>query len=132
MQPFLNKERIEKYLTQQEKIETIVKALDSKKGDDIQVLKIKDLTIISDYFVIANGNSSTQTKALADEVEFRMKEKGIMPDRTEGYQSSNWIILDYDDIIVHVFYKETRSYYNLERLWSDAEQIDISDYVTEN
>ena len=119
-------------MTQQEKIETIVKALDLKKADDIQVLKIKDLTILSDYFVIANGNSSTQTKALADEVEFRMKEKGIMPDRTEGYQSSNWIILDYNDIIVHVFYKETRNFYNLERLWRDAEQIDISDYVIEN
>jgi len=119
-------------LTQQEKIETIVKALDLKKADDIQVLKIKDLTIISDYFVIANGNSSTQTRALAEEVEFKMKEQGIMPDRTEGYQGSNWIILDYDDIIVHVFYKETRNYYNLERLWSDAEKIDISDLVTEN
>lgn len=119
-------------MTQQEKIDTIVKALDSKKGDDIQVLKIKDLTIISDYFVIANGNSSTQTKALADEVEFKMKEQGIMPDRTEGYQGSNWIILDYNDIIVHVFYKETRNYYNLERLWCDAEKIDISNLITEN
>lgn len=119
-------------MTQKEKIGTIVKALDWKKADDIQVLGIKDLTILADYFVIANGNSSTQTKALADEVEYKMKEQGIMPDRTEGYQGSNWIILDYGDIIVHVFYKETRSYYNLERLWSDAEQIDISEYVTEN
>lgn len=119
-------------MTQQEKIATIVKALDSKKADDIQVLKIKDLTIISDYFVIANGNSSTQTKAIADEVEYKMKEQGIAPDRTEGYQGANWIILDYNDIIVHVFYKETRNYYNLERLWSDAEKIDVSEYTTEN
>lgn len=119
-------------MTQNEKIEIIVKALDSKKADDIQVLEIKDLTILSDYFVIANGNSSTQTKAIADEVEYKMKENGIMPDRTEGYQGSNWIILDYGDIIVHVFYKETRSYYNLERLWSDAQQVDVSKYVTEN
>lgn len=118
-------------MTQQEKIEIIVKALDLKRGEDIQVLGIKDLTIIADYFVIANGNSTTQTKALADEVEFQLKEKGIMPDRTEGYQGANWVVLDYGDIIVHVFYKETRSYYNLERLWSDAEQIDISKYIVE-
>lgn len=119
-------------MTINQKIETIVKALDLKKAEDIQVLKIKDLTIISDYFIIANGNSITQTKALADEVEYVMKEKGVMPDRTEGFQSGNWIILDYNDIIVHVFYKETRNYYNLERLWSDAENIDVSDLIIEN
>lgn len=119
-------------MTQQEKLEIIIKALDSKRAEDIQVLGIKDLTILADYFVIANGNSSTQTKALADEVEYQMKENGIYPDRTEGYQSANWVILDYNDIIVHVFYKETRSYYNLERLWSDAEQVDISGLVKDN
>lgn len=116
-------------MTQNEKIEIIVKALDSKRAEDIQVLGIKDLTILADYFVIANGNSSTQTKALADEVEYKLKEQGIMPERIEGYQGSNWIILDYGDIIVHVFYKETRSFYNLERLWSDAEQVDINKYI---
>lgn len=119
-------------MTQNEKIKTIVKALDSKLAQDIQVLGIKDLTIIADYFVIANGNSSTQTRAIADEVEYKMKENGVMPDRTEGYQGSNWIILDYGDIIVHVFYSETRSFYNLERLWSDAEQIDVSGFIDKN
>lgn len=111
-------------MNQNEKLKIIAKAADSKRADDIKIIKIADLTIISDYFVIANGNSSTQTKAIADEIEFKMKEAGVTPLRTEGYQGANWIILDYGDIVVHVFYKETREFYNLERLWNDGEEID--------
>lgn len=107
------------------KIKTIVKAIDSKRGEDIKAIRISDLTIISDYFIIANGNSSTQVKAIADEVEFKMKEAGVSPIRIEGYQSANWIVLDYSDVVVHIFYKETRAFYNLERLWNDGETIDI-------
>lgn len=116
-------------ISQEKVIETIIKALDSKRAEDIQLIGIKDLTIVADYFVIANGTSNTQTKALADEVEFKMKELGVQPLRVEGYQGSTWIILDYGDIVVHVFYKETRSYYNLERLWSDGEQVNIDNYL---
>ncbi len=116
-------------MTQQEIITAIVRALDSKRAEDIQVLEIKDLTIIADYFIIANGTSSTQTKSLADEVEYKLKEQGIVPERTEGYQGANWIILDYADIVVHVFYKETRNFYNLERLWKDAVSHDVSEYI---
>ena len=116
-------------LEQKQMIETVIKALDSKRAEDIRLIGIKDLTIVADYFVIANGTSSTQTKALADEVEFQLKQKGIEPTRTEGYQGANWIVLDYGDIVVHVFYKETRDFYNLERLWQDGEQIDISEYI---
>lgn len=117
-------------ITQEEKLKTIVKALDSKRAEDIQVIGIGDLTIVADYFVIANGTSNTQTKALAEEVEFKLGELEINPIRTEGYQGSTWIVLDYGDIVVHVFYKETRGYYNLERLWSDGKNIDISGYLT--
>lgn len=113
-------------MTQQEKLETIVKTLDKKIAEDIQVIGIKDLTIIADYFVIANGTSTTHAKALADEVDFVLGQKGENPARIEGYNSANWIVLDYNDIIVHVFYKETRQFYSLERLWSDGEQVDIS------
>ncbi|MCD7773395.1 MAG: ribosome silencing factor [Ruminococcus sp.] len=113
-------------MNQNEKLKIIVKAADSKIADDIKVIKISDLTIISDYFVIADGSSVTQTKAIADEIEFKMKEAGVSPLRTEGYQGANWIILDYGDIVVHVFYKETRQFYNLERLWNDGEEIDVS------
>ena len=119
-------------MTQKEMIETTVRALDLKRAEDIQVIGIKDLTVIADYFIIANGNSTTQTKALADEVEYQLKEKGVMPTRTEGYQGAQWIVLDYSDIVVHVFYKETRQYYNLERLWSDGENVDVSEYLTED
>ena len=102
-------------ISQNEKLSTIVKALDSKRAEDIRIIKIGDLTIVADYFVIANGTSSTQTKALAEEVEFKMSQLGIEPNRTEGYQGATWVVLDYGDIIVHVFYKETRDHYNLER-----------------
>ncbi len=117
-------------MTHEEKLGVIIKALDSKKAEGIQAIKIKDLTVLAEYFVIANGNSSTQTRTLAEEVEEKMTEAGIEPTRKEGYNGSNWIILDYSDVVVHVFYKETRDYYQLERLWSDGEKIDIEKYVT--
>ncbi|MEG0614486.1 MAG: ribosome silencing factor [Oscillospiraceae bacterium] len=116
-------------MTQQEMIKIIVEALDGKKAEDIQAIEIKDLTIIADYFIIANGTSSTQTKALADEVEFQLSEKGIKPTRVQGYAGANWVILDYSDIVVHVFNKETRDFYSLERLWSDGKQLDITEYL---
>lgn len=116
-------------ISTEEKIKTAVKALDSKRAEDIQVIGIGDLTIIADYFIIANGMSTTQTKALAEEVEFKLSQMGVEPNRTEGYQGQNWIVLDYGDIVVHIFYKETRDYYKLERLWSDGTPVDISQYL---
>ncbi len=117
-------------MTQQEMLEIIVKALDSKRGEDIQVLKVSDLTILGDYFVIVNGTSTTHTKTLADEVEYQMSQKGIEPNHKEGRgNGSNWVVLDYGDIVVHVFYQETRQFYQLERLWADGEQVDISPWV---
>ena len=116
-------------ISQNEKLSTIVKALDSKRAEDIRVIEIGDLTIVADYFVIANGTSSTQTKALAEEVEFKMSQLGIEPNRTEGYQGATWVVLDYGDIIVHVFYKEARDHYNLERLWSDGKDIDVKQFL---
>lgn len=115
--------------TTQQKLEVIVKALDSKRAEDIQAIKIGDLTIIADYFIIADGTSNIHTKALAEEVEFKMSQLGIEPSRTEGYQGQTWIVLDYGDVVVHVFYKETRDHYNLERLWSDGTNVDISQYL---
>ncbi|MCR5707548.1 ribosome-associated protein [Ruminococcus sp. YRD2003] len=113
-------------MTEQEKLELIVKTLDSKRGEDIQALRIADLTILADYFVIVNGTSNTHARTLADEVEFVLSQKGIEPERREADTGNTWIILDYGDIIVHVFYKETRSFYQLEGLWADGEQVDIS------
>ena len=113
-------------MTEQEKLELIIKTLDSKRGEDIQALRIADLTILADYFVIVNGTSNTHARTLADEVEFVLSQKGVEPERREADTGNTWIILDYGDIIVHVFYKETRSFYKLEGLWADGEQVDIS------
>ncbi len=116
-------------ISQEQKLKTLVKALDSKRAEDIQIIKIRDLTIVADYFVICNGTSNTHTKALADEAEFLLKQQGVEPKRVEGYSSATWIILDYGDVVVHVFYKETREFYNLEKLWNDGEFIDSSLYL---
>ncbi len=118
-------------MTQQERLELIVKTLDSKRGEDIQAIKISDLTILADYFVIVNGTSNTHTRTLADEVEFQLSQKGIEPERREADTGNTWIILDYADIIVHVFYKEARGFYQLEKLWADGETVDISGLLTE-
>lgn len=112
------------------KIETVVKALDSKKAVDIEVLEIGSLTVVADYFVIAAGTSNTQVRALADEVEFKMNEAGFVPRQIEG-KATGWILLDYHDVVVHVFMGEQREHYNLEKLWADAEKVDISALLTE-
>lgn len=117
-------------MTQDEMLRTIIKTLDNKKAESIKAIKITDLTILADYFVIANGTSTTHTKTLAEEVEYQLSQNGVEPNRTEGYNGSSWVILDYGDIVVHVFYKETRDYYQLERLWADGEKIDIERFLT--
>ena len=118
-------------MTQQEKLELIIKTLDSKRGEDIQAIKVADLTILADYFVIVNGTSNTHTRTLADEVEFQLTQKGIEPLRRETDTGNTWIVLDYADIIIHVFDKEARNFYKLESLWADGEQIDISGLLVE-
>lgn len=116
-------------MTTQEKLEKIVKILDSKKAEDIQVIGITNLTIIADYFIIATGTSTTQVKSLADEVDFQLGELGVEARGIEGVRAASWIVLDYGDIVVHVFYRDTRAEYQLERLWADGEQVDISNLL---
>lgn len=105
------------------------KILSEKKGLDIKVIEISDVSVIADYMVIATGNSSTHVKALADEVETQLDDMGISVSHIEGYRSNSWILLDYIDIIVHVFSNEAREYYDLERLWEDGTDIDVSDII---
>ena len=114
-----------------DKAQKCVKILDAKKGADIELLEISDLTTLADYFVICTGNSSTQVKALADAVEDEFEKLGIKPYSREGKDGLNWVLLDYGDVIIHIFYKETREFYGLEKLWSDAEKIDISEIVND-
>lgn len=116
-------------MTLEEKMINIVKFADSKKARDIVVLKLTDLTTIADYFVICNGGSSTQVKAIADEVEEKMSELGVEPYGKEGFSVADWILMDYSDVVLHVFTPESREFFNIENLWSDAERIDISHIV---
>jgi len=96
------------------------RALDGKKARDIRILGVTDLTVLADFFVIATGTSSTHLRTLTDEVEFELKKKGEMPGHTEGRDSGNWLLLDYGAVIVHIFLEDTRSFYSLEHIWSDA------------
>ncbi len=102
-------------------LEQIIKVLEDKKAIDIKKVDIKDKTTIADYFIIASGTSSTHIKALADNIEENLKKQGIKPVKIEGYNSGTWILMDYSDIIVHIFTEEEREHYNLEDLW---EKID--------
>lgn len=105
------------------KLSIITKAIDDKKGFDVKVLDVSNLTPIADYFVIASGNSSTQVMSIADEIDSQMYLSGHEKmSNMEGYQSGRWILLDYNDIIVHVFHKDERDFYNLERLWSHIDK----------
>lgn len=101
------------------------KALDSKKAREIKLLKVLDLTVLADYFLIATGTSSTHVKALADEVDYQLSQKGVKPSQIEGAKSRDWILLDYGSVVVHVFCPEAREFYSLERLWADAEPVEL-------
>ena len=105
------------------------KAISSKKGLNIKLIEIGDISSLADYMVIATGTSSTHVKALADEVEYKLDQAGISVSHIEGYRSNSWILLDYVDVIVHIFSDEAREFYDLERLWQDGKEIDISDIV---
>ena len=99
--------------------DAIAEVLDSKKGRDIQVLYVEDKTVISEYFVICTGNSSTQIKALAGEVEYRIGLRDVQPYQVEGRDNNSWLLLDYSNVIVHIFSREAREFYNLEKLYAD-------------
>lgn len=97
---------------------TIVSILDNKKGVDIELIPVTEKTVLADYFIICSGTSTTHIKALADEVEYMLKrDHQIVPDHIEGRETARWILLDYKDVVVHIFHPEERSNYNLEKLW---------------
>ena len=109
----------------------IAKILDKKKAHDVRVLKVESLTVLTDYFVIASGTSTTQVASLADEVEYELSQSGIEPHTTEGFDSKNWVLLDYSSVIVHVFTQEAHDYYDLEHLWADATVVPASEWMPE-
>ena|SRR5690554_2529732 len=99
--------------------------IDEKKGKDIHILDIKELTTLTDYFILANGTSTIQVQAIADFVEEKAEEIGIELIRKEGYRNGRWILMDFNEVIVHVFHEEEREFYKLERLWQDANNIEF-------
>lgn len=113
-------------MQQLELLKTIAAILDEKKAENLTAIHTTDQTILADYFLICTGTSSTHVKALADEAEHEMKTRyGILPRGIEG-RATGWILLDYGTVLVHVFQREQRDYYNLERLWEDSERIDLN------
>lgn len=100
------------------------KTLDSKKALDLKIVGIRDISVLTDYFVLATGTSNTHVKALADEVEFQLKKIGVNAEHIEGYRSNSWVLLDYGNVIIHVFTDESRKFYDLDHLWQDGEMVD--------
>jgi ribosome-associated protein len=107
-----------------------VKILDNKKAEDITLIEIEELTIIADYFLLASATSNTHAKSLIEELEFQLEQKGVRADHIEG-RASGWTLMDYGNVLIHIFEKDSREYYNLERLWSDAAVVDIKDLLTD-
>ncbi len=110
----------------------IINLLDDKKAEDIKLLNISKISSLADYFIICSGNSTIQIKAIADELEEKMETYGYKYLRKEGKANANWILYDYGEVIIHIFHHESRKFYNLERLWSDAQVVDISALKSKN
>lgn len=104
-----------------------IEALEDKKAEDIRIIDISEISTLADYFIIANGTNRSQIQALADNVEEALGKAGLPLKQVEGYETANWILMDYRDIIVHVFDKENRLFYDLDRIWRDGKQIDATD-----
>lgn len=104
--------------------------LDAKKADQVRLIDISQISTLGDYFVLATGTSGTHVKALADELEYQLKEKGVPAGRVEGYRSNSWILLDYESVIIHIFTPEARAFYDLDRLWQDGIPVAPAEYLT--
>ena len=102
-------------------------AMEDKKAEDIRIIEIGGISTIADYFIIANGTNSSQVQALVDGVDEALSKEGFEPERIEGVRSSSWILMDYGDIVIHVFSKEDRLFYDLERIWRDGKTLTVED-----
>ena len=105
-----------------------VEALEDKKAEDISIIDISEVSVLADYFIIASGNNKSQVQAMIDNVEEKLGRAGFVPKQIEGYNSANWILMDYGDIIVHVFDKENRLFYDLEHIWRDGKMISVEEF----
>ena len=111
--------------TSKQMAKVAVEALKEKKGYDVKVIDISEISILADYFIIANGSNANQGQAMDDNVEEQMYKAGFDDPKVEGYNNASWILLDYNDVVLHIFDEESRSFYNLERLWRDGKEVDV-------
>lgn len=105
-----------------------INALEDKKAEDISIIDISEVSVLADYFLIASGTNRSQIQALCDNVEETLGRAGCPAKQIEGYDSANWILMDFGDIIVHIFDRENRLFYDLERIWRDGKKIDFSEF----
>lgn len=118
-------------MTENTLLMTAVKAADDKRAEDITVLNMKGISLISDYFIICHGNSDKQVQAIAREMKEKSEEQGFNVKRMEGFDEARWILVDMGDVVAHVFHRDERSYYNLERLWGDAPVEDVQSMINQ-
>ncbi|MDE6435666.1 MAG: ribosome silencing factor [Lachnospiraceae bacterium] len=111
-------------MTSKEMAKLALAGLEDKKGADIKVIDISGVSVMADYFLIASGSNRNQVQAMADNVEEKLHKAGVFPRQIEGYQTANWILMDFNDVIVHIFNEEDRLFYNLEKIWLDGKVID--------
>ena len=116
-------------MTSYEMAIALAKALDGKKGQDIKVLKTEELTTLADYFVLCTATSSTQVKAMSDACEEAMEKNGEQVHHIEGHRGGTWLLMDFSSVVVHVFTDEARKFYDLERLWGDAQEMDVTEIL---
>lgn len=109
-----------------------IAALEDKKANDVRVIDIAGVSVIADYFVIASGSNTNQVQAMADSVREVLGIAGYGPRQIEGYGVANWILMDYNDIIVHIFSDESRTFYDLERIWRDGKEVSVGEFETED
>ena len=110
-----------------EMVKAAYAALSDKKGEDIRIIDIRNVSFMADYFIIESGSNANQVQAMVDNVEEEIGKMGCACRQVEGYQSANWILMDYGDIIVHVFDRDNRLFYDLERIWRDGKTLDVSE-----
>jgi len=110
-------------MNSKEMVDIAISALEDKKAEEIRTIDISEISSIADYFIIASGNNKNQVQAMADEVQDKLGRNKVFIKQIEGYDTANWILMDYGDIIVHIFDKENRSYYDLDRIWRDGKTI---------
>ena len=115
--------------TEKQMAQLVCRALDEKKVRDIKVIDIHEVSVIADYFVIASGSNQNQVQAMVDNVEEQLGRAGFEPKQVEGVRNSSWILMDYGDVIVHVFDEENRLFYDLERIWRDGKTLDMEEFL---